>query len=153
MATATEENLSRAMQYLNSRVARRYNKLVNRSGHLWGGRYGSCIIDTDEYYVACVRYIYRNPIRAKIVTDLEEFHDSSFLFYAFGKKIDVFLTGDHLVMRYGKTRKDLNRNFMMLVLDDEELIMSDEEMRKGLSKPFFGTSGFIEQMYKTHFPA
>jgi len=41
----------------------------------------------------------------------------------------------------------------MLVLDDEELIMSDEEMRKGLSKPFFGTSGFIEQMYKTHFPA
>lgn len=32
MATATEENLHRAMQYLNSRVAVRYNKLVRRSG-------------------------------------------------------------------------------------------------------------------------
>ncbi len=151
IATATEENLHRAMQYLNSRVAIRYNKLVRRSGHLWGGRYGSCIIDTDEYYVACVRYIYRNPIRAGIVTDLEEYTDSSFQFYAFGKKIDVFLADDHLVMRYGKSRKDLNRNFLILVLDTGEMIMSDEDMRKGLRKPFFGSSGFIEQMCKTHF--
>ena len=45
------------MQYLNSRIAVRYNKKVGRSGHLWGDRYGSCIIDTDEYYLACVRYI------------------------------------------------------------------------------------------------
>ncbi len=64
----------------------------------------------------------------------------------------MVMADDHLVMRYGKTRKDLNRNFLILVLDTGEAIMSDEDMRKGLRKPFFGTSGFIEQMYKTHFP-
>jgi hypothetical protein len=67
-------------------------------------------------------------------------------------KIDVFLADDHLVMRYGKTRKELNWNFQLLVLDKGEMIMSDKDMRKGLKKPFFGSSGFIEQMYKTHFP-
>ncbi len=64
---------------------------------------------------------------------------------------NVFLADDHLVMRYGKTRKDLKRNFQILVLDEGEMIMSDEDMRKGLKKPFFGSSGFIEQMYETHF--
>ncbi len=88
-----------------------------------------------------------------MVTDLKEYADSSFQFYAFGNKIDVFLADDHLVMQYGKTRKNLNWNFLLLVLDEEELIMPDEDMRKGLKKPFFGTSGFIGQMYKTHFPA
>ena len=33
IATATEENLHRAMQYLNSRIAVRYNKFVRRSRH------------------------------------------------------------------------------------------------------------------------
>ncbi|MFV1957371.1 MAG: hypothetical protein ACC640_06300, partial [bacterium] len=50
--------------------------------------------------------------------------DTMVLFYAFGKRIDVFLADDHLVMRYGKTRKELNRNFQILVLDEGEMIMS-----------------------------
>ena len=62
IATATEENIHRFMQYVNSRIAFRYNRTVGRTGHLWGDRYKSCIIDTDNYYLACVRYIYRNPL-------------------------------------------------------------------------------------------
>jgi len=152
IATTTEENLHRAMQYLNSRVAFRYNRTVGRTGHLWGDRYGSCVIDTDEHYAACVRYAYRNPLRAGMVEDLEEFEDSSFQYYAFGRKIDVFLTDDHLVMRYGRKGTALHRNFRMLVLDETEPVMSDEQMRRSLRKPFFGSSGFIEQMYQLHFP-
>lgn len=153
IATATEENLHRAMQYLNSRVAVRYNKHVRKSGHLWGDRYRSCIIDTDEYYTACVRYVYRNPLRAGAVKELEEHHDSSFQYYAFGRKIDVSLADDHLIMRYGKTRRELNRNFELLVLGQEGPVFSDQEISKGLSKPFFGSSGFIEQMHRAYFPA
>jgi putative transposase len=152
IATTTEENLHRAMQYLNSRVAVRYNRTVGRTGHLWGDRYGSCIIDTDEYYVACVRYVYTNPTRAGVVKELQEHPDSSFQYYAFGRKIDVVLTDDHLVMRYGRTRRELNRNFELLVLGDEWPTMPDEEIQKGLRKPFFGSSGFIEQMYKAFYP-
>jgi putative transposase len=86
IATATQENLHRAMQYLNSRIAVRYNKSVRRSGHLWGDRYASCIIDTDQYYMACVRYIYRNPKRANMVKDLAEFPDSSFTIHMTSKR-------------------------------------------------------------------
>ncbi len=34
-------------QYVNSRIAERYNRTVNRTGHLWGGRYKSCIMHTN----------------------------------------------------------------------------------------------------------
>ena len=149
IATATEENLHRAMQYLNSRIAVRYNKLVGRSGHLWGGRYGSCIIDTDEYYLACVRYIYQNPIRAGIVDDLEEYSDSSFQFYAFGKKVNMVLVDDHLVLRLNGNKRKVGEYFRTLVLFDE-IWISDMEVKKGLRRMFFGSADFIQRMHDTH---
>ena len=149
IATATEENLHRAMQYLNSRIAVRFNKRVRRSGHLWGDRYGSCIIDTDEYYLACVRYIYRNPLRANMVKDLEEFPDSSFNFWAFGKKMDVTLVDDHLVMRWGKSKHRVREYFRILVLD-EGAGFTDEQVKKGLRRMFFGSANFIQHMHDTY---
>jgi len=149
IATATEENLHRAMQYLNSRIAVRYNKLVGRSGHLWGDRYGSCIIDTDEYYLACVRYIYRNPLRAGMVIDLEEFNDSSFQFWAFGKRMDVFLVEDHLVLKWGRRKIRVGEYFQTLVLSEWEMF-PDDQVKKGLRRMFFGSADFMQYMYNTY---
>ena len=149
VATATEENLHRAMQYFNSRVAVRFNKHTGRSGHLWGDRYKSCIIDTDEYYLACVRYIYRNPKRAGIVTQIEEYADSSFNFWAFGKKMDVFLVEDHLVMRWGKSKRRIREYFKILVLDDATW-MSETQVKKGLRRMFFGSADFMQRMHDTY---
>lgn len=149
VATATEENLHRAMQYFNSRVAVRYNKHVGRSGHLWGDRYRSCIIDTDEYYLACVRYIYRNPIRAGMVTSLEEFHDSSFQYWAFGKRIEVVLAHDHLVMRWGKNRNKIQNYFQTLVLS-EGALFTDDQVKKGLRRMFFGSADFMQRMHHSY---
>ena len=149
IATATEENLSAAMQYLNSRVAVRFNKHTGRSGHLWGDRYKSCIIDTDEYYLACVRYVYRNPKRAGAVTQVEEYADSSFNFWAFGKKMDVFLVEDHLVLSWGKSKRRVREYFRILVLDDATWI-SDSEVKKGLRRMFFGSADFVQRMHDTY---
>ena len=149
VATAAEENLHRAMQYLNSRIAVRFNKHTGRSGHLWGDRYKSCIIDTDEYYLACVRYIYRNPKRAGIVTHIEEYSDSSFHFWAFGKKMDVFLVEDHLVLSWGKSKRRVREYFRTLVLT-EGIEISDSQVKKGLRRMFFGSADFMQRMHDTY---
>jgi len=149
VATATEENLHRAMQYFNSRVAVRYNKEVGRSGHLWGDRYGSCIIETDDHYLATVRYVYQNPVRAGMVDDLEEFTDSTFQYYAFGKKVDVVLVDDHLVLRLNGNKRKIGEYFRALVLS-EEIWISDWEVKKGLRRMFFGSADFIQRMHDTY---
>lgn len=149
IATATEENLSAAMQYLNSRIAIRFNKHTGRSGHLWGDRYKSCIIDNDDYYLACVRYVYRNPKRAGIVTDIKEYSDSSFNYWAFGKKMDVVLVEDHLVLSWAKSKRRVREYFRILVLDDATWI-SDAEVKKGLRRMFFGSADFVQRMHDTY---
>jgi REP element-mobilizing transposase RayT len=149
IATATDKNLDRAMQYLNSRVAVRYNKLSGQSGHLWGDRYKSCIISTDEHYTASVRYIYRNPKRANMVDNLEDFLESSFQFWAFGKKMEVALTEDHLVLLWGKS-KDRSQNFFQTLVLDDGACIPDDTMKKSLRGLFLGPADFIRSMQETH---
>jgi putative transposase len=138
------------MQYVNSRIAFRYNRTVGRTGHLWGDRYKSCIIDTDNYYLACVRYIYRNPIRARVVEDLEDFQDSSFQFWAFGKKINMALSKDHLIIEWSDDKERMRNYFKILVMDKGTGIPSEKMTRIGLRKQFFGSADFIQQMSRAY---
>lgn len=151
VATATDNNLHRAMQYLNSRVAVRFNNVAGKSGHLWGDRYKSCIIDTDEHYMACVRYVYRNPSRAGIVERPEDFVNSSFNFWAFGHKVELALSEDHLVILWGKDSNRVRQYFRVLV-SESGVRISDKEVKKSLKGLFFGSADFVQRMRETHFP-
>lgn len=151
IATATDRNLHRAMQYLNSRVAVRFNRAAGRSGHLWGERYRSCIIDTDEHYVICVRYVYRNPLRAGMVESPEDFGDSSFGFWAFGKKVDLALSNDHLIVLWGE-KSDRMRKYFQFLVSDSTVRIPDSEVKRGLRGLFFGSADFKQRMYEQHLP-
>jgi putative transposase len=148
VATATEENLDRAMQYLNARIAERFNKLTGRTGHLWGGRYKSCIIDTDDYYMRTVRYVYNNPVRAKMVKKASDYEDSSFCFHAFGEDIEVIMADDHLVMLAKGNQRKKMAAFVSLVEDDASYC--DMEVGKALRGMFYGSADFVEQMKIVH---
>ncbi|MCX5782004.1 MAG: transposase [Elusimicrobia bacterium] len=61
-----ENALPKIFNSVNTRYAQYYNKKKNASGHLWQGRYYSCILD-NNHLLAAVRYIERNPVRAGLV--------------------------------------------------------------------------------------
>lgn len=90
------KNIHRFMQFVNSMIAREYNKRHKRTGHLWGDRYKSTIIEVNEYYKQCIQYIYTNPVRAGIVKHPKDYQPSTFEFYAFNKKIDLCISGDSI---------------------------------------------------------
>ena len=50
-------NLALLMKRVAGRQTRYANKLEQRSGSLWEGRYKSSPINTDEYLLACCRYV------------------------------------------------------------------------------------------------
>lgn len=70
------EALDRVMGQAHWRHAQTINRLHGRSGHLWQGRYFSCPLD-DEHLLAAVRYVERNPVRARMVRVAEEYAWSS----------------------------------------------------------------------------
>jgi putative transposase len=58
----TVGQLSEAIQYAASNYASRYNWRHDRSGPLFGGRFHSTTIESDEQLLQTSRYIHRNPL-------------------------------------------------------------------------------------------
>ncbi|MFZ5563641.1 MAG: REP-associated tyrosine transposase [Thermodesulfobacteriota bacterium] len=71
-----KESLNLAIGEAHRRYTRRVNAREGWKGHLWQGRFASYILD-EEYLLACVRYIERNPVRAGLVTNPEDWPWSS----------------------------------------------------------------------------
>lgn len=72
------KGLGLLMKRLAGRQTRYRNKLENRSGTLWEGRYKASIVDAETYLLSCVRYIELNPIRSRIVAEPSDYPWSSY---------------------------------------------------------------------------
>jgi putative transposase len=60
-------NLSAGMQQLHGRYAQLFNERHRRTGHLFGGRFWSVPIETDEHFEIASHYILDNPVTAGLV--------------------------------------------------------------------------------------
>jgi putative transposase len=64
--------LSRFMQKLLTGYAVRFNATYERVGPLFQGRYKAILVQADAYFARLVRYIHLNPVRARIVQDIDQ---------------------------------------------------------------------------------
>ncbi len=71
-----EAGLQRALKPLHMRYAQRLNRAQGCCGHVWQGRYFSSALDED-YLWAAIRYVERNPVRARLVRKAENYAWSS----------------------------------------------------------------------------
>lgn len=72
---------------------------VNKSaGHLWQGRFFSCVLDERHLYSG-IRYIENNPVRARIATRAEEYQWSSARGHVQGKTDPVLPEDCYIVER------------------------------------------------------
>ena len=60
------------MRRLLTGYATSYNKRHRRAGHLFQNRYTSVVCEEDPYFMELIRYIHLNPVRARIVHNLED---------------------------------------------------------------------------------
>jgi putative transposase len=70
--------ISRMMQDIGRAYVRRVNSRYERSGTLYEGRFKSSLIESQSYFLACMRYIEMNPVRAGLALHPSEFPWSSF---------------------------------------------------------------------------
>ena len=71
-----EDSLAHTFNALHMRYSQYFNQKKNLKGHLWQGRFYSCILDERHTYAA-VRYIENNPVRAGIVRKPQKYKWSS----------------------------------------------------------------------------
>jgi REP element-mobilizing transposase RayT len=72
-----KEPLEQIFKRIGARYVFWYNWKYKRSGHLFQDRYKSEPIKDDKQFIAVLRYIYQNPVRANICTRPEDYRWSS----------------------------------------------------------------------------
>src|SRR5215207_2582578 len=60
-------DLGRWMQWLLTSHVRRYRKRYGGSGHVWQGRFKTFPTANDDHLFSMLRYVERNPLRARLV--------------------------------------------------------------------------------------
>jgi len=74
---SNDTGLASLMKRLAGRQTRYRNRLEQRSGTLWQGRYKSSVVQNDRHLLACCRYIELNPVRAGMVAAAQDYPWSS----------------------------------------------------------------------------
>lgn len=71
-------NLSRLMRHVNGVYSQRFNRRHGLVGHLFQGRYKAILVDRDAYLWALCRYVERNPVAARMVSNVGDWAWSSY---------------------------------------------------------------------------
>lgn len=78
------DSISFATRVIGSRYARYFNQTYHRTGTLWEGRHKSSLVQSDRYFLTCMRYIELNPVAADMVKKPEHYRWSSYMTNAWG---------------------------------------------------------------------
>ncbi len=108
--------ISRIIQYIKARLAEMYNKAAQRNGPFWNERFKDIIIEKQikpyRYFFWLMWYIGFNPVRAKKVNSLENYHYSAINCYLHENHTSPLqITLHHLFMQLGSSFKERAQKF------------------------------------------
>lgn len=76
--------ISEIMFNINNVLSKYLTRELDKKGHVLEKRFTSKLVTTDTYIIWLLRYIHRNPIRAHICNDIDDYRWSSHYFYKRG---------------------------------------------------------------------
>ncbi|NCS31871.1 hypothetical protein CO026_00655 [Candidatus Kaiserbacteria bacterium CG_4_9_14_0_2_um_filter_41_32] len=122
-------DLSKFMYWFSMTLTLRWHaiKKTTGSGHIFQGRYKSFLIQDDEHLLTVIRYVERNPLRAKLVNDVCEWKYSSLYRRVYGSEKQK-----KLLTKAGTTLPKDYISFMQIPLTPAELESARNSVNKGV---------------------
>lgn len=105
-----------------------YNKKYERVGYLFQDRYKSEPVEDKEYLLTVIRYIFQNPIKAGIVTNIHNYKWTNYLDYTKGSnQTDI----DFILSIFNTDRENAIREFKehMNRYNDDKCLEIQEKQR------------------------
>lgn len=97
-----EKSIPKVMQAIGRSYVQWLNRKYERTGALWQGRYKSCLVEDDQYFLTCQRYIELNPVRAGLVAHPAAYPQSSYHCNALGQS-NPLLTAHEVYLGLGRS--------------------------------------------------
>jgi REP element-mobilizing transposase RayT/AraC-like DNA-binding protein len=110
-----DANLSRGMRQLNALYAQYFNRRHQRVGHVFQGRYHAILIQKEAHLREVARYVVLNPIRARMVTTLEDWPWSSYHLMTRAAEPPGWLQTDWMLGLFGVHRQEAIDAFRLFV--------------------------------------
>lgn len=142
-------NLSRAMRHINGVYTQRYNRRLGIDGQLFRGRYKSVLVEEDSYLLELLRYIHRNPVRAQMCSNVDDYPWSSHKGYISSAEKWNWLYKDFLLNMFTPKKQKARRQYKEFVYCEDSDQITDFFSKKKLSS-FFGSQDFIDWVKATY---
>lgn len=143
-------NLSRFMRHIDGVYTQNFNKAHKYEGALFKGRYKSILVEFDSYFMQLVRYIHRNPIRAKLVKNLDDYRWTSHHAYINKFPEWEWIKCELLLSMISDTNEQQISEYKKYIVDDEnENLIKTLKGKKWPS--FLGSDKFVSSMKKKYF--
>ncbi|MCH2160071.1 MAG: transposase [Oleiphilaceae bacterium] len=143
------ECLSALMKKVSSKQTRYTNKLEGRSGTLWESRFKSSPIETDTYLLQCSRYVELNPVKARMVSEPEDWAWSSYgvkVGLKAGEHIRTWLDADQTYLGLSPNKKERHRRYRAFVksaVPEQERIKISQALERS---QLTGSGKFVDEI-------
>lgn len=117
---------------------------------MFRGRYKAIVVDADSYLLELVRYIHRNPIRANIVKNVDDYKWSSHKGYLSKSKEWNWLNKDFVLEMLDPNKsRQLSSYKRFISMDDSNEI--EQFFKKKNIPSILGDDSFVDNIKKQYF--
>lgn len=116
MIETADANLSQAMRQLNGLYSQYFNRRHKLAGHLFQGRFHAVLVQKPAYLRVLSRYIVLNPVRAKMVSAVDDWRWSSHPYIISRENAPCWLDRDWLLAQFGDTRREAIAAYQAFIL-------------------------------------
>ena len=73
LVTTPNEDLGEVMMHFVRSITKDLNLKTGQTGRVFGSRYHWSLVDSERYFLHAYKYLYRNPVRARLSSTAEEY--------------------------------------------------------------------------------
>jgi len=138
-----DANLSKCMRQLNGVYTQRFNRLHNRTGHVFQGRYKAILVQKDAYLLELARYVVLNPVRARMVRMASAWPWSSYRAMIGKAQPPEWLDTRATLATFGETESKAIERYLQFVAEGKGQPSPWEHLK---NQVFLGSDSFVDAM-------
>lgn len=136
-------NLAKGMRELNGVYTQRFNRIHQRVGHVFQGRYKAIIVQKETYLLELARYVVLNPVRAHMVACAGAYPWSSYRAMTREDAAPDWLETRAILAMFGQTEAQAIASYRSFVAAGTGEPSPWEDLKRQV---FLGTDAFVESM-------
>ena len=138
-----DANLSVGMRHLNGVYTQKFNFHHGRVGHVYQGRYKGILVEKEAHLLELARYVVLNPVRARMVSEAEDWRWSSYRATSGMVKSPGFLSVDWLLSVFGHKQSKAIKAYQRFVNQGKDCSSPWKALRHQM---YLGSNHFVEEM-------